>query len=197
MKRENLFYSRNILYLITIKFFFMRKLATVLCFTVLCIVTNAQNNRFRIYPVKKTTSVTIKDVALVPKATNTASISLWADSTLYEVVSVDSSFYFGGSAGIPLLTVSNNGDIEAITTPGVGYGFKWKPKGYDGNYMLGLDLFINASYNENDGYMSVSAMPVVWFLNYFGVGYGLEHQFYTDGNGANIWRFGMVVGYNF
>ena len=160
-------------------------------------MANAQSNRGRIYPVKQVTEVTIKEVAMVPKAEGAATASLWSDSTTYEVVSVDSSFYFGGSAGIPLLTISSTGDIEAITTPGVGYGFKWKPKAYEGNYLLGVDLFVNASFNEADGYMSVSAMPVLWFLNYFGVGYGLERQFYTDGGAANVWRFGMVVGWNF
>ncbi len=174
---------------ILIKSIKMKKLFSFLLLIGLVVSLTAQTSKktmqVRFYPFKHKNTATELNKGL-----------LGYDSSSYDFYTVDSTWFFSMSAGITLFTVTGDGDISAIEAPGIGYGARWKPTGYKGNYLLGADLFLSANYSEDEGYASVVITPVIWFLDWFGLSYGTELQI-QSAKVKSVPRFGIVVGWTF
>lgn len=108
---------------------------------------------------------------------STTKASLLGDTQLTDVL------WLGPSVGIDMATrYSADNTWTAGIVPGVGYGLKWRPKGWTiTNNALALDLFVAAGFVSGNGNSAfdLRVEPVLTFIDWISVGVG--HRWILSG----------------
>jgi hypothetical protein len=103
--------------------------------------------------------------------------SLLGDTQLNDVL------WLGPSVGIDMATrYSADNTWTAGVVPGVGYGLKWRPRGWTfSNNALALDLFVAAGFVTGNGASAfdMRVEPVLTFVDWISVGVG--HRWVLSG----------------
>ena len=91
-------------------------------------------------------------------------------------------FLFTTSVGVDIFTrESKSGAYKIGIMPGYGVGLKYTPKWWTATkYLLALDVFMQGlpsddlETHEGNDYFNIDILPVITFMDWFGVGYGLR-----------------------
>lgn len=99
-----------------------------------------------------------------------------------KVATATPDVWFCPSVGFDVFTIDlKTRQYVTGIVPGIGYGLKYKPAGWTATTaVVAVDLFVQATLDDNSSavpgakYFSIEALPIVTFLDWVSVGFGLD-----------------------